>query len=205
VPSGVLAELVAAAAAEGAILRIAGPGTRARVLGVAGEAEQRWRPDPAYRAELAEWTLETPDRRDGVPGFAIGPPGADDALSLRDFGLVRRGARRSRAQFETRPTIAVLYTGDTPRQWLQAGQALQRVLLTATARGVASSLLTQPLEIPQLRRRLTDPASGWAPQAIVRLGYTRRSGAWTPRRPLGDVVLPPRPGASTPVAGRVIA
>jgi nitroreductase len=189
VPSGVLDELVAAAAVEGAILRVAGPGARARVFGVAREAEQRWRGDPAYRAELAEWTLEAPDRRDGVPGYAMGPRGADDALPLRDFALVRPGARRSRADFEPRPTIAVLYTGDTPRQWLQAGQALQRVLLTATARGIASSLVTQPLEIPQLRHRLIDPATGWAPQAIVRLGYSRRIGVRTPRRPLSDIVL----------------
>lgn len=190
VPSGVLEELVAAAAVEGAILRVAGPGARVRVLGLAQEAEQRWRPDSDYRRELAEWTLETPDRRDGVPGPAMGPRSADDALPMRDFGLVRPGARRPRLDFEGRPTIAMVYTGgDTPRHWLQAGQALQRVLLTATARGVASNLLTQPLEIPQLRRRLTDPATGWVPQAIVRLGYTRRVGAATPRRPLGDVLV----------------
>ncbi|GAA3453443.1 Acg family FMN-binding oxidoreductase [Dactylosporangium matsuzakiense] len=189
VPNGILAELTAAAAAEGAVLRPAGPNLRTQVLAVTREAEQRWRPDPDYRRELAEWTFDVPDRRDGIPRLATGPRSANDALPLRDFGLLRPAAQRSSAKFEARPTIAVLYTGDSPRHWLQAGQALQRVLLSATARGLSSSLLTQPLEIPQLRDGLTDPASGRPAQAIVRLGYSRRIGAFTPRRPLHDVLL----------------
>jgi hypothetical protein len=36
--------------------------------------------------------------------------------------------------------------------WLNAGQALQRVLLTLTAHGYHASFLNQPLEVPPLRR-----------------------------------------------------
>ena len=117
-----------------------------------------------------------------------GPRSAGDALALRDFGLTGVVPVR-RASFEGSPILAVLYGGDTPGQWLRTGQALQRVLLTATAHGVATSLLTQPLEIPELRDRLTEPTTGWPAQAIVRLGYTRRLAARSLRRPLSEVVL----------------
>jgi hypothetical protein len=91
--------------------------------------------------------------------------------------------------FEDRPTIAVLYTADTPLGWLRAGQALQRVLLTATVRGLSTTLLTQPLEIPRFRTGLTDPAVGRPAQAVIRLGYSRHEPAVSPRRTLADVLL----------------
>src|SRR5690554_7378627 len=45
----------------------------------------------------------------------------------------------------------------TPPGWLRVGQALARVLLTATVHGVAATLLTHALEIPHLREPLRDP------------------------------------------------
>jgi nitroreductase len=188
VPADVLVELVVAAAAEGAVLGPVAPEVRARVLALARDAERQWCAAPAYREELAAWIREQPNCDDGLPPYAVGPRSADDALPVRDFSLTRGEPQRWES-FEATPTIAVLYGGDTPGQWLRAGQALQRVLLTATARGLATSLLTQPLEIPELRERLADPATGWPAQAIIRVGYPRRVAARSPRRPLCDVVL----------------
>ena len=188
VPSGVVADLVAAAAAEGALLRPADPALRTRLLEVVGQAEREWHAAPDYVAELATWIRDRPDYADGIPPYAIGPRSAGDVLPLRDFGLTQTVPQRNET-FEARPTLAVLYAGDTPGQWLHAGQALQRVLLTATARGVATSLLTQPLEIPELRDRLTEPVTGWPAQAIIRLGYARRVAARSLRRPLSEVLL----------------
>jgi nitroreductase len=190
VPSGVLADLVVAAATEGAILRPAGPAVRMLLLDLVRDAEREWGGAPAYREELAAWSRDRPDCGDGVPPFAMGPRSTGDTLPLRDFRLPGT-APPPRARFEARPSLAVLYGGDTPRQWLRAGQALQRVLLTATAHGIASSLLTQPFEIPELRDQLVEPSTGWPAQAIIRLGYTRRLAARSPRRPLSDVVLTP--------------
>jgi len=90
--------------------------------------------------------------------------------------------------FEPEPTIAVLYsTADSPREWLKVGQALERSLLTATVGGVATSLMTQPLEIPNLRSLLADSAAALVAQVIVRFGYGPPSPP-RPRRPLEDVV-----------------
>lgn len=70
---------------------------------------------------------------------------------------------------------------------LLAGQAPQRVLLTATAHGLAASPLTHPLEKADARM-VRDPRSGLEePQMILRLGYGLPVPP-APRRPLREVL-----------------
>jgi hypothetical protein len=188
VPEEVLAELVTAASVEGGRLSVAEEGARDAVLSLVRLAERRAHFEPDYLKELGEWTAPTPHRRDGVPQEAYGPWSAMELVPIRDFGLVEPARRRSVAAFEPEPTIAVLYvTGDSRRDWLIAGQALERVLLTATVRGVATTLMTQPMEVPRLRMLLSDTAAALMPQVILRFGYGPPSPP-TPRRPLEDVV-----------------
>jgi nitroreductase len=189
IPQSVLDAVTAAARAEGGNLVVVDPATRSAVLSLARTAEHRQRSDPRYRAELAEWTTAGARRGDGVPPAAFGPRPELAALPLRDFDLAHTTDRRV-ARFEAEPTIAVLYTaGDSITDWLYAGQALERVLLTATVHGLASTPLTQAVEVPQLRQLFTAPEELAAVQSIVRLGYAGR-GPRTPRRPLTDVLVP---------------
>ena len=189
VPAEVLTELADAVAAEGGTLTVLDPLARARVLDLVRRADDRWRHDPAYWAELGAWTRQRPGRRDGVPAEAFGPWSVADAVPIRDFGLVQPVAHRWTVPFEPAPTLAVLGTaGDGRHDWLRAGQALQRALLTGTVRGLSSSLLSQPLEVPELRAALADGAR--PPQMIVRWGYGRPS-APSPRRPVLEVLAPP--------------
>jgi len=188
IPAGVLDELTAAARLEQGMLRVADAVRRAAILSLVRTAEQRLRAQGRYRAELAEWMLPEPGRRDGIPPHALGPWAALEALPLRDFGLTQPWLHRRGERFEPYPTIAVLSTrGDTAEQWTRAGQALQRVLLTATVHGIATTPMSQPLEIPALRELLGDTAAGRWPQVILRLGYAP-PGAATPRRPLSEVL-----------------
>jgi nitroreductase len=191
VPAEVTGDLCAAAAVEGAQLVVVDSSAmRDAVLGVVRTADQRRRRDPAYLRELAEWTESVGDRRDGVPPEAFGPWSALEVIPLRDFGLVNPAPHRTTVQFETEPTIALLYTtGDQPEHWLRAGQALERTLLTATVRGLASTLMTQPLELPELRELFTDSAENRTAQVILRFGYGPPS-APSPRRPLESFLLP---------------
>nr|MDT0660404.1 nitroreductase family protein [Micromonospora sp. DSM 115978] len=200
IPGQVLDELAAAARAEGAVLTVPTPVGERRgldgpdpVLEVVGLGDRHCLADPAYWLELDRWTREWPGRRDGVPSAAFGPWPASRTVPIRDFGLLRLVPRRGVRRFERRPTVAVLRTtGDRPRDWLRAGQALQRVLLTATVRGLASTLMTQPLEVPRLRAALADPA-GRTAQVVIRFGYGPPSAA-APRRPLADLLGPPPTG-----------
>lgn len=190
IPSGTQEELVGAATAEGASLLVADPALRDGVLSVTRTAENRMRTDARYRAELANWT--TPPgigRRDGVPRHSFGPRDKHAALPLRDFPL-GHGAPTAVVAFEPDPTIALLFTdGDTPADWVRAGAALQRVLLTATLRGLAATPLSQLTEIPPLRELLVDTVTGQVVQTVLRVGYPVTPVLGTPRRALEDVVL----------------
>jgi nitroreductase len=188
IPARILEKLTAAARADGASLVVLDRATRTAVLSLTRSAEHQQRADLRYRTELAEWTTSGRHRGDGVPPAAFGPRPELTALPLRDFDLAHTTDRRV-ARFEAEPTIAVLYTaGDGLRDWLGAGQALERVLLTATVYGLASTPMTQAIEVPQLRQLLDASEELSIVQSIVRLGYAGR-GPQTPRRPLADVLV----------------
>jgi nitroreductase len=144
--------------------------------------------NPAFLAEWRHWTHRDPDSRDGVPEYAAGAmPSGNGGWVLRDFGSRRRD-RTGHAE----PLVVVIGSfDDTPTDRLRAGQAMQRVLLTATAAGFDASFISQPVEVPPVRAELRRLLGGglW-PQIVLRLGR----GApvpWTPRRSLGDVLLEP--------------
>jgi nitroreductase len=88
------------------------------------------------------------------------------------------------------PQLAVLSTRyDGPVEWLRAGQAMQRVLLVATAHGVATSVLNQAIVHDALRWLVNDPLGTWhRPQAVIRFGYGPQVPP-TPRRPLSEFLL----------------
>src|SRR5262249_44147159 len=152
-------ELAGAARIEGGRLAVLDDAVRQDVLAVVRAAQVRLHNDPRYRAELAAWTSGEPGRDDGGTRTEVGPGDALEALPLRDFGLTHPTEPRRAARFEPDPTLVVLSTaGDGPEAWLRAGQALERVLLTATVRGLASTPMTQPLEIPALRELVGDDA-----------------------------------------------
>ena len=190
VPFGIIEELSGAAVAEDAVLLPVDPALRTGVLSVTRTAENRMRADPRYRAELAAWT--TPGgvgRRDGVPRQAFGPRDVDSALPLRNFAL-GHGVPTTIVRFEPNPTLILLFTvGDSPADWLRAGAALERVMLTGTLRGLAATPLTQLLEVPRLRALLADSITGQMIQTVLRIGYPTTPTLATPRRPIGEVIV----------------
>ncbi|WFE29753.1 nitroreductase family protein [Solwaraspora sp. WMMD791] len=189
VPKDVLESLCQAAGHEGAELAVASAVARNAIVSLARSAQQRHREDGAYLAELAQWTAPRRGRREGVPRAAIGPWDALETLPMRDFGLVTPRWNRPAERFEPFPTILVLSTdGDTPRHWVAAGQALQRVLLLATVHHLATTPISQPLEIPAIRELLADRRRGKVAQLIVRVGYGPPAAA-TPRRPVAQMLV----------------
>jgi nitroreductase len=191
VPQGVLAELTDAARIEGAILHILDHNESVRVLHLASDAERAQHADPAYLEELARWAGGDRDR-DGIPDSALGPRSPDRPTPVRDFTPGRRRGPGGYAWFEGSPQLAVLSThSGSSTDWLRAGQALQRVLLSATARGISASPITQPLEVNAWLVR--DTRSGTEqPQMILRLGYGLPTPT-APRRPISDVMDEPGP------------
>jgi nitroreductase len=186
VPPGVLAELADAARAEGGILHVLDHEETARVLYLVRDAERAWLADRDYRAELARWAGGSRDG-DGMPDGVLGPRDPGRAAPVREFAP-GRPAPAGYAWFEENPQLVVVSTAFRWRAYrLLAGQALQRVLLTATSRGISASPLTQPLEMGQAWL-VRDPRSGREePQMILRIGYGLPVPS-SPRRPVSEVL-----------------
>lgn len=184
--------LCRAAAEEGALLHVVPPAQRAEVGRLSVAAHRRQLADPAFRDELLHWIGTEADRPDGVPARAAGPaPAPHDRWVVRDFTGGTARTRVPGRDAEDEPLLAVLIPHVTgPAAEVRAGEAMQRVLLTATVDGLAVSFLSQLVEVPDVReelRRLVGTAH--PPVAVLRIGRgwpTTR----TPRRPLADLIRP---------------
>ncbi|MFC7530123.1 Acg family FMN-binding oxidoreductase [Actinoplanes sp. GCM10030250] len=193
VPADTRIRLIEAARAESAWLDLlVGMTALTGFAEIADSADRVLRRDNRYQAELISWT-HAGYAPDGVP-VSAGAPLAEpqDLLPQRTFGDRRRTPGRD---YEPEPLIAILgVPGDRPVDQITAGQALQKVLLTATDAGLAASMISQPIEVPaardQLRRSLG--RSGY-PQLALRIGYGT-PGRTLPRRDVTDVLLPPAEG-----------
>lgn len=158
------------------------------LLGEAADAQRR---RPGYLAELMTWTRRPAGAHDGVPAWARPgrlavhdpmhrfPPGQLTGPTLLDGG----GG-----------TLVVLTTGgDDDRNRLAAGEATSAVLLEATRAGLATAPLSQALELPVTRTRLSREVLHIPehPQMIVRLGYPVNDDLLpaTPRRPPSAVLM----------------
>ncbi|WP_017594140.1 Acg family FMN-binding oxidoreductase [Nocardiopsis potens] len=170
--------LSAAASAEGAVLHLLTDGSAVSSLaGLITAAEHLQRGERSRSEELARWVRPA----GGPPGEGVRaedfPPSEESAgtpFPGRDYG---HGGVRGllAAPGRATGTVAVLTTAEDGRPaHLAAGQALQRVLLTAAAGGVSAAFHTQPLEEPLLRAFLGDRlCRGAYPQMVLRLGRVR--------------------------------
>jgi nitroreductase len=151
--------------------------------------------DGAFRRELATWLRSNRHgATDGMPGFSMGLSDVQATfgpLVVRTFDRGDGQAARDLELAEGAPILAVIGTAlDAPRDWLVAGQALSRTLLTATVHGLAASFLNQPIEVPALRGKVRDVVGiDGAPQLIIRIGYPTSEVRLTPRRAVEDVLF----------------
>ncbi len=197
IPQSLLSWLKQDAILEGAWLHISlhGNSVRNAVAELVIQGDRLQMADPNFRRELAAWIHKSDSQsHDGIPIYAFGVDKHLDfatpifALVMRNFDLGDAIANHSRQLLERSPAIAVLGTeGDTPADWLAAGQALQRILLRGQAIGFTASFFNQPIEVPQLRSKLVNLIykSGY-PQIILRLGFGSQLAA-TPRRAVEEV------------------
>jgi hypothetical protein len=187
--------LEAAAQASGTWLHVfRTPEARSAIASLVAEGDRLQMADKRFRRELAAWLRPNwSDRRDGMPGFAIGygdVMAAAGPLIVRTFDVGRGRAAHDEELAEGSPLLALLGTSsDAPLHWLEAGEALSHVLLRAQVDGVSASFLNQPIEVPELRPRLQLVAGrpGY-PQMLLRLGYGSELPG-TPRRPVSEVLV----------------
>jgi hypothetical protein len=194
VPPEVTGELAEIADRQGLGLEIVtDPRARRRLFRAIEAAAQQQEADPAYLAELAEWSGRPTGAPDGVPGHRAPRAGAvPGQMPMRAFP-----GSAAPESFSSEPESAALLlittSTDTPLQWLRVGEVTSAILLTATCHSLASSPLTQPLEVGDTRAFLRDRVVRRAahPQMLLRIGWPHAdvtSPRPTPRRPVTEVV-----------------
>jgi nitroreductase len=174
-PLGVALSVVAGVADRDALARLVAAGDREQFA------------DPSWRRELAAWMH--PRRRGD--GLAVPPVvGALTRLVVSHVDVGARTAGQDEGLTREAPALAVLATdGDDPRDWLQAGQALQRALLVAAAAGVQAGWSNQPCQVASLRPRLREALRIHGhPQVVLRLGRQPTPPRPAPRRPVEEVL-----------------
>ncbi|PSL57306.1 nitroreductase [Saccharothrix carnea] len=161
---------------------------RARLQGLVARAQRIQAGTPEVRAELTDWTGERAG--DGIPSKSAGVrPAPQDEWALRDF---QAAERKPGKDYESDPLVVVLcsfYNG--PLAELQAGQALQRVLLTAATLGLSASFMSQAIEVRPVRDELRRALGGsLEPQTILRIGFGSPVPS-SPRRAVREFLLEP--------------
>ena len=192
VPPGVIETLRHAAVVERAWLQpVTTLDDRIAVATLSQHADALQNADPAYRAEVREWTSGDDGRRDGIPASAIphNVGAAHDDVPIRDLDTQGTGELPEETRSSLGQTMLVLGTdGDDPADWLSAGQALCRILLEATSAGYVASIFSQMTEVSGPREQLRhDLRLGGHPQLLLRLGHADPTPA-TPRRELDEVI-----------------
>ena len=172
-------------------------------------------PDPSEPGHLAavEVVAQSPGELDVTLAAAIARRRTDRRtyspwpVPWGDIALM--GARAARAGVMLRQTDLLPRLGDGTAQdngvvvalgteadddlaRLRAGEATSLVLLSATAMGLATCPMTDPLEIPETRAAVRDDVFGTSghPQMLMRVGWTAVDAdplPSTPRRPLPEV------------------
>jgi hypothetical protein len=153
--------------------------------------------DPAYLAELARWRTHEREQ-EGVPDAALldGPVGLRGSdFALRDFEAATTTQTTPAPSgppeppTAEHPLVVVIGTEDDDRAaWIRAGMALGRVLLQATVDDLATSPMTQVVEVEPFRVRLRKELGLLGmPQVVLRVGYGH-GRMTTRRRPVDDIL-----------------
>ncbi|MFM0055314.1 nitroreductase [Paraburkholderia phytofirmans] len=195
VPSEFQRRVVEAGAAEGCdVVCIESGASRENVAALIGEADRAQFKDPRFRRELASW-VHPRRSQDGMPALSAGMRALLDlavplvSSVIRTFDLGGGVAAAHHALAAGSPLLLCIATGtDDAPAWFAAGEALERVLLTAAGAGMTASYLNQPIELTPLRERLRTTLNlDGMPQLLIRVGRGGQA-PHSPRRPLADVL-----------------
>jgi nitroreductase len=188
VPRRLLDSLSAVALEEGARLEaIESEQNRQKTAALISEGDSIQWSNPSWRRELAAW-MHPRRRGDGLTVPGIVAPIAQ--VVVRTFDMGNGVGAKDKQLADESPVLVVLNTsGDNVDDWLAAGQALEKTLLTAHSKGLQASYLNQPIQVASLRPKLQNLMSqpGF-PQILLRMGFPEDEIDAAPRRRLDEVV-----------------
>lgn len=144
--------------------------------------------DASYQRELASWIVQhTESERRGVPSQALGTQG------LGAVGLVSGATHVPdetwlAARVEAESVLVLSTPDDGVRAQLDAGAGLESAWLEATHRALGASVMTQCLQLNEIREGLGQRRHGAdAVQALMRFGHPVANVPRSARRPLEEL------------------
>ncbi|MFJ5599949.1 Acg family FMN-binding oxidoreductase [Micromonospora parva] len=191
IPDVALQAIATAARAEGN-LHVLTSENVADLGSAAGRAAVVEAGDAQIAAELMYWTGRARLPGTGLPASVLPDHATQTTVPGRDFG--RAGTLPVGAGHDWAAVYALLFgDGDTPQDWLRAGEALSAAWLTATTIGVSVVPLSGVVEVGGTWHTLWRLLAGLGhPYLALRLGIAdpEQHGppARTPRLPLAEVV-----------------
>lgn len=189
VPWGDIALMGARAARSGVMLRQID--LIPQLSAVVADAVAKHAGDSAYQRELSAWSGRHGSVA-GVPARNTPDPEPDSPIPARAFAGSALTQPGQNAGKDNGVVVALGTESDDCLSRLRAGEATSLVLLSATAMGLASCPVTEPLEIVETREsvRLDVFGSSGYPQMLLRVGWAPVNAEplpAVPRRPLADV------------------
>ncbi|WP_433790814.1 Acg family FMN-binding oxidoreductase [Actinoplanes sp. CA-252034] len=157
-----------------------------QVLGLASatdHAQHVEADDPAWQAELDDWTGGTRPLGTGIPGTVIPREASPTMVPGRDFG--RAGGMAIADTHDRAAVFAILYgPGDGVLDWLRAGEALSAGWLKATELGVCVVPMSSAIEVTVTRESVRHLLAGLGhPYLVLRFGVLDSDTAGPPRTP----------------------
>jgi nitroreductase len=150
-------------------------------------ADKKQFDDPDYRKELGRW-------------IGSGALGANwlmarvGQLAVTHLDLGESEGEKNSKLLNSAPVIAFVATSTDDREArVKAGQAFERLFLSATSEGIAVHPMNQILQVPELKEELTNllsPADTNL-QLMFRLGYAPPEDDRRPRKPVKSVLREP--------------
>jgi nitroreductase len=150
-------------------------------------ADKKQFDDPDYRKELGRW-------------IGSGALGANwlmarvGQLAVTHLDLGESEGEKNSKLLNSAPVIAFVATSTDDREArVKAGQAFERLFLSATSEGIAVHPMNQILQVPELKEELTNllsPADTNL-QLMFRLGYAPPEDDRRPRKPVESVLREP--------------
>jgi hypothetical protein len=197
VPRAVLNVFSGLAEGSRVSLKISADGSlNGQVAELVAVADRMQLADPEFRRDVAEWMRPNwTERLDGIPVVNLGFKGVASALTplaarVLDLGSMRGTGDRSLCS--EAPALIILHSEDSIPRWVEAGEILERVLLTLIREGLQASYFNMPIKVPELRVKLRSLLGipSW-PQVLLRVGFCLAEVSPTPRRPVEDVLVKP--------------
>lgn len=154
--------------------------------------------DPAWARELRAWirfsAREAARTGDGLYGPVMGSPDVPrwlGSLFMRVGFSARNQNRKDLRHIQSSAAITVVCSEvDDMAHWIEAGRCYERLALQATALGLRTAFINQPVEVQSLRTSVASflGLGHRRPDFIVRIGH----GPEMPRsrrRPVEDVLV----------------